>query len=243
MPNRQNNNHPMCADVPNHIAIIMDGNGRWAKRNSLSLIEGHRLGAQTAKKIILHSAQVGVNYLTLYTFSSENWKRSQKWIEDFLGLLRWYLKTQINDLKKHNIAVRFIGDLKKFPTDIQKLLIDAKTSTKGSTGMVLNIALGYGGRDEWVKACQNIARKALKKELDPISINHQTIADHLYTKGCPDPDLLIRTSGEYRLSNFLLWQMAYTELYFSDKLWPDFNEGDFDKAIDDFRKRHRRYGL
>ncbi len=225
--------------LPAHIGIIMDGNGRWAKKRALPRSAGHSAGSKNFKQIARYCNQIGLQYLTVYAFSTENWKRPQKEVESIMNLLRDYLKDAKN-FKDENIKVRFIGDLKALPEDIQTLIQEAEDGSKDATGLRLNIALNYGGRDEIVHAVRKIAQEY--KDGSLLKINEQTISDRIYTFDQPDPDLIIRPSGEYRLSNFLLWQSAYSEFWFSNVLWPDFKPSDLDRAIADYQKRDRRYG-
>lgn len=225
---------------PRHVAIIMDGNGRWAKKNNLSTIAGHKAGADATKRITEAAVACGVRYLTLYTFSSENWQRDQRWIDDLFGLLGWYLENEINYLNENNVCLRAIGDRSRLPQKIQKLLKNAEEKTKNNTKLTILLALSYSGRDEIVRAVNDIINDAKAGTLD--TIDEQSFASYLDTKGIPDPDLLIRTSGEKRLSNFLLWQFAYSEFVFNDVLWPDFTKEHFEKALYEFKNRERRYG-
>lgn len=213
-----------------HLAIIMDGNGRWAKNNSSSKLVAYNKGADAAEKIIEHSKSIGIKYLTLYAFSSENWNRPKEDVTILMDILRMYLKNRINKIIEHGVNVKFIGKLSLLPDDIQKLMNDAQEKSKNYDNFFLSIAVSYGSRDEILDA----AHKA--------TIENKKFEDCLYTSEMPDPDLLIRTGGQHRLSNFLLWQLAYTELYFINKLWPDFNEEDLNNAITEFNKRTRTYG-
>ncbi|MHA1599152.1 MAG: isoprenyl transferase [Alphaproteobacteria bacterium] len=225
-----------------HVAIIMDGNGRWAKSRNLPRTAGHQRGAQAVKKAIKAAIKAGVGYLTLYGFSSENWNRPSDEISDLMGLLRFYLKNEINNLHKEGIRVRVIGDRKRLAQDIVKLIDDAEEKTSANSQLTLTIALSYGGREELAHAARELARKAVRGDIEADDIDEQSVAGELYTAGIPDPDILIRTSGELRISNFLLWQMAYAEFVFVDVLWPDFSEQDFAAAIDEYNRRERRYG-
>lgn len=227
---------------PEHIAIIMDGNGRWAKARGLPRIAGHKRGAEAVRKTVEAAAKAGVSYLTLFGFSSENWKRPEREVGDLMGLLRLYLKSEVNELKKNGIRLSVIGDRSRFDRDIVRMIEQAEAETAGGERLTLILALSYGGRYEIVSAARELAQKAAAGELDPADIDDKTFASHLDTAGVPDPDLLIRTSGEQRISNFLLWQLAYTELVFTDVLWPDFGAADLAVAIDDFNSRERRYG-
>lgn len=227
---------------PIHIAIIMDGNGRWAKARSLPRIAGHRRGAEAVRRAVSASAELGVRYLTLFGFSSENWKRPSAEIDDLMGLLRHYLRGEIADLHKNGVRLRVIGDRSKLAGDIVTLIANAEEMTRHNAGLTLVVALSYGGRAEITAAARNIARKVASGELPIEAVDESEFGRHLFTDGIPDPDLLIRTSGEKRLSNFLLWQSAYTELVFMDTLWPDFGKRELEDAIREFQRRERRYG-
>ncbi len=223
--------------LPQHIAIIMDGNGRWAKKKGLPRTAGHIAGAKTFKNIARYCNKIGLKYLTVYAFSTENWKRPADEVEGIMNLLRDYLKDAEN-FKDENIRVRFIGDRTPLADDIKELMAKNENDSKNATGLTLYIAINYGGRDEIVKAVQKIVQSGVK----PNDINEQLISDMLYTYDCPDPDFIIRPSGEYRISNYLIWQSAYSEFWYSDILWPDFTEKHLEKAIADFNKRNRRFG-
>jgi len=223
--------------LPKHIAIIMDGNGRWAKKRSLPRTAGHVAGAKTFKNIARYCNKIGLEYLTVYAFSTENWKRPADEVAGIMNLLRDYLKDAEN-FKDENIRVRFIGNLEPLDDDIKALIKKNEDGSKNATGLNLNIAINYGGRDE----ITNAVRKMVSSGISPEDISEQTISDNLYTAGMPDPDFIIRPSGEYRLSNYLIWQSAYAEYWFSDVLWPDFNSKHLEKAIDDFNHRNRRFG-
>lgn len=223
--------------LPQHIAIIMDGNGRWAKKRGLPRSAGHVAGAKTFKKIARYCNKIGLKYLTVYAFSTENWKRPEEEVNGIMKLLRDYLKDAEN-FKDENIRVRFIGDRTPLDDDIKALMEKNENDSKNATGLTLYIAINYGGRDEIVKAVQKIVDSGVKAE----DIDEKLISSMLYTHDCPDPDFIIRPSGEYRLSNYLIWQSAYSEFWYSDILWPDFKEKDLEKAIDDFLKRNRRFG-
>lgn len=230
--------------IPQHVAIIMDGNGRWANKNGKPTIVGHKEGAMNAQKIIARAAELGISFITLYTFSSENWRRHQSWVEEFLTLLRWYLHNQMEQLHKNQVKIQVIGDRSRFPDDIQTLLSNAESQTKDHKRITVNLALSYSGRDEIVRVIKKMALDVLDTKLEIDKIDESLVEQqYLDTHGIPDPDLLIRTSGESRVSNFLLWQIAYTEFVFVDKLWPDFSVDDFNNAIAIFQKRERRYGL
>ncbi|MEE1054791.1 MAG: isoprenyl transferase [Acutalibacteraceae bacterium] len=223
--------------LPEHIAIIMDGNGRWAKKRSLPRTAGHIAGAKTFKNIARYCNKIGLKYLTVYAFSTENWKRPKDEVEGIMNLLRDYLKDAEN-FKDENIKVKFIGDLEPLADDIKELIKKDEDGSKDATGLNLNIAINYGGRDEITKAVKRIVASGISPE----DITEQTVSDYLYTKGMPDPDFIIRPSGEYRLSNYLIWQSAYAEYWFSDILWPDFTPKHLEKAIDEYNHRNRRFG-
>lgn len=223
--------------LPEHIAIIMDGNGRWAKKRSLPRSAGHVAGSKKFKEIARYCNKIGLHYLTVYAFSTENWKRPKEEVDNIMNLLREYLKDAKN-FKEENICLKFIGDREPLDEDIKLLIDDVEEESKNATGLKLNIALNYGGRDEIV----NAVRKIVKSGISADCITDETISQNLYTAGMPDPDFIIRPSGEYRLSNYLIWQSAYAEYWFSDILWPDFKTKHLDMAIEDFNKRNRRYG-
>lgn len=223
--------------LPEHIAIIMDGNGRWAKKRSLPRSAGHVAGAKTFKNIARYCNKIGLKYLTVYAFSTENWKRPAEEVNGIMNLLRDYLKDAEN-FKDENIKVKFIGNLDPLDDDIKELIRKDEDGSKDATGLNLNIAVNYGGRDEITRAVKDIINSGIAAE----DITEQTVSQHLYTAGMPDPDFIIRPSGEYRLSNYLIWQSAYAEYWFSDVLWPDFTPKHLDRAIEDFNKRNRRFG-
>ena len=229
-------------NLPAHIGIIMDGNGRWAKKRALPRSMGHSAGAQTFRKIARYCSDIGIKHLTVYAFSTENWRRPQEEVDALMKLFEEYLNEALRDFKDDTIVVKFLGDRTAFSPKLQALINENEEESKDREGMVLNIAMNYGGRDELVTATRKIAEKVSKGELSLDDINAQLISDSIYTAGQPDPDLIIRPSGEFRVSNFLLWQSAYAEYYISDKLWPDFSTDDLDKAIAEFSTRNRRYG-
>ncbi len=229
-------------NLPGHLAIIMDGNGRWAKRRNKSRPFGHIKGTQVAKSIIQECARFKIPYLTLYAFSSENWQRPPMEVSILMKLLKKYLKKETSNLIKENIRFQTIGNTSLLSADILEIIEDAKKRTAGCTGMTLTFALSYGGRQEITDAVQAIASKVKNNQLDLSSINEELVRGYLQSKVLPDPDLILRTSGEKRISNFLLWQSAYSELYFSEKLWPEFTEADLAEALHDFSTRERRYG-
>lgn len=228
--------------VPRHIAVIMDGNGRWAKKRGLPRKAGHKVGAETFRTIATYCKDIGVKYFTVYAFSTENWKRPPDEVEAIMNLLRDYLKESLADFKKENIITRFIGDLEPLAPDIRALMAEAEESTAHKTGMVLNIAINYGGRLELAQAARQISRDVRDGKLSPEEVDEETVAARLYTAGQPDVDLILRPSGEYRLSNFLIWQSAYAEYVFNDILWPDFTAADLDAALAEYARRNRRFG-
>lgn len=228
--------------APVHVAIIMDGNGRWATARGLPRTLGHQRGAEAVRRSVKGAAELGIRYLTLYGFSSENWKRPAAEIDDLMGLLRLYLRSEIAELDRNGVRLRVIGDRERLGSDIVRLIEDAEARTRGNTRLNLTVALSYGGRAEITQAARRIAAAVQRGELRPEDIDEALFARFLLTDGIPDPDLLIRTSGEQRISNFLLWQSAYTELLFLDRLWPDFSKDDLEDAIREFHRRDRRYG-
>ena len=227
---------------PVHIGIIMDGNGRWAKKRGLPRKAGHSAGAKTFRKITRYCSDIGIKYLTVYAFSTENWKRPEDEVRSLMKLFKSYLEEALADFKDDSIVVKFIGDKAPFDEDLRNLMIENEESSKDRDGMVLNIAMNYGSRDEIVRAVKNICNDVQSGAFLPENIDEQLISNYLYTSGQPDPDLIIRPSGEYRISNFLLWQSAYTEFVIMNKLWPDFETSDLDEAIKIYSQRNRRYG-
>lgn len=232
----------MNTDLPSHIAIIMDGNGRWAKKRLVPKIVGHRAGAQALDKITKKADTMGIKHMTVYAFSTENWKRSKEEVNSLMNLMREYLNKYIDDNKNSNIKVDIIGDVTALESDIQEKIKMLEEISSKKQGMNLHIALNYGGRDEITRAVKNIIKDNSKGIIDVESLNEELISKYLDTKNIPDPELLIRTSGELRFSNFLLWQIAYTEFYFTDKLWPDFTIKDLENAISQYKNRDRRFG-
>jgi len=230
------------APVPTHVAIIMDGNGRWATARGLPRFAGHQRGAESVREAVEGCKELGIRYLTLYAFSSENWKRPVTEVNDLMGLLRLYVKRELADLHRNNVRLRFIGDRDELADDIQGLIEGAERRTADNSGLNLVIALNYGARKEILKATRALARQVAEGAIDADAIDEGAFARELNTTGLPDPDLLIRTSGEQRLSNFLLWQLAYSELVFVDTLWPDFTREHLAHAVADYQKRERRYG-
>ncbi len=223
--------------LPQHIAIIMDGNGRWAKRRSLPRTAGHAAGSKKFKEIARYCNKIGLKYLTVYAFSTENWKRPKDEVDNIMRIFKEYLEDAKN-FKDENIKVQFIGDRAPLSDDIKRLMREAEDESATATGLHLNVAINYGGRDEIVHAVKQMVNDGIKAE----DITEDTISNHLYTHSQPDPDFIIRPSGEYRLSNYLIWQSAYAEYWFSNILWPDFSTKDLDRAIDDYNKRNRRFG-
>jgi undecaprenyl diphosphate synthase len=230
------------ASLPRHIAIIMDGNGRWANQRHLPRIEGHRAGAESARTIIRVAGELGVKYLTLYAFSVENWNRPKDEVDALMKYLVHYLKTETPELNKNNVRLEVIGQIYRLPENVQEHLRKSIATLSKNNGLTLIMALSYGGRTEIVDAVRSIAAKVKAHELDPADVTEQVFSQHLYTRNFPDPDLLIRTSGEMRISNFLLWQISYTELVVTPVLWPDFRRPQFLAALEEYNQRHRRFG-
>ncbi len=229
-------------NIPQHVAIILDGNGRWAKSKGMPRSYGHAQGAKNLEKICRDAWNIGIKYLTVYLFSTENWKRSKDEVDSLMKLFRSYTKTCMKTARDNNMKVRVIGDPAAFDTDLQESLKELERSSAGNTGLNFQIALNYGSRDEITRAVRAIARESVAGLLNADEITEECVSDHLDTAGIPDPDLLIRTSGEERLSNYLLWQLAYTEFYFCDVPWPAFKKKDLLAAIEDYNDRDRRYG-
>ncbi len=228
--------------LPQHIAIIMDGNGRWANQRGMPRIEGHRQGAKTLKNILQTCKNWGIKTLTTYAFSTENWGRPLTEVSFLMNLFERLLKKELQEMNQEGVCIKFIGDLSPLPLSLQQEINHSMVATQHNEAINFNVAINYGGRNEIVKACRNIAQKIARKELSPEQINTNLISQHLYTSHSPDPDLLIRTSGEMRLSNFLLWQMAYAEIYVTNTFWPDFDIQHLEKAIISYQKRDRRLG-
>ena len=229
-------------DIPLHVAIIMDGNGRWAKQRGLPRVAGHRQGAEAVRRTVETAGNSGVSHLTLFGFSSENWRRPEEEVSALMGLLRRYLKAEIAELHAKDVRFRVIGERQRLSPDIQNLVEDAEKTTANNQGLTLTLALSYGGRAEIADAARRIAQSAKLGLIDPGAIDESVFDGYLWTGGMPPPDLLIRTSGEKRISNFLLWQCAYSEFVFTDILWPDFGADDLEAALADFRQRDRRFG-
>lgn len=229
-------------DNPNHIAFIMDGNGRWAQQKGESRHSGHREGVQTVRRVVELAKQAGIDYITLFGFSSENWARPENEVNHLLDLLRHYLTEDIDELNKSNVRLNIIGDIDQFPADLQDKITTAQHATRDNDGIVVTIALSYGGRLDIVQAVQRLVKKAAAGDIRPQDISYDLIARHLLTADLPDPDMIVRTSGEQRLSNFLLLQGAYSEFYFTNTLWPDFDKQDFDQILAEYAQRNRRFG-
>ncbi|HYG23807.1 MAG TPA: isoprenyl transferase [Verrucomicrobiae bacterium] len=230
------------ASLPQHVAIIMDGNGRWARQRHLPRVEGHRQGAESVRMIIRAAGEVGIKYLTLYAFSAENWNRPKDEVDTLMKYLVQYLKNETPDLNRNNVRLEAIGQIHRLPDSVQEQLRKSTAALARNNGLTLVLALSYGGRAEIVEAVRSVAHKIKSGELDPADITEKVFAQHLYTRNWPDPDLLIRTSGEMRVSNFLLWQISYTELVVTQTLWPDFRKAQFFEALEEYNRRHRRFG-
>ncbi len=229
--------------LPSHLAIIMDGNGRWAKERGLTRLDGHRAGAESVRVIVRAARKLGIPYLTLYAFSKENWRRPKMEVRGLWALLRSYLKSELKEMLDTGIALNTVGATQDLPKETRELINETMKATAKGHNMVLTLALSYGGRDEIVHAARSLAEKVATGSIRPDDIDKRLFAAHLYTKDIPDPDLLIRTSGESRISNFLLWQVAYTEIYITETYWPDFREEELHRALEEFAGRERRFGL
>jgi undecaprenyl diphosphate synthase len=230
------------AERPAHVAIIMDGNGRWARSRGLPRSEGHRRGTEALRRAVTGAVELGLDYLTVFAFSTENWKRPAGEVDGLMGLLRRYLQSEIAEFHKNGVCLRVIGERGQLPGDVVLLIEDAESLTASNKGLTLIVALNYSGRQEFVVAARRLARAAVDGQLGPDRIDEDQVTEMLFTAGIPDPDLIIRTSGERRLSNFLLWQSAYSEFVFLDKYWPDFGKEDLEAAILEYQSRRRRYG-
>ena len=230
------------AELPQHVAIIMDGNGRWARQRHLPRVEGHRAGADSARIIIRTAGELGLKYLTLYAFSVENWNRPKEEVDALMKYLVHYLKTETPELNKNNVRLEVIGQIYRLPEAVQEHLRKSIVTLSRNNGLTLVMALSYGGRTEIVDAARSIAKEVKAGKLDPADITEQVFSQHLYTRNVPDPDLLIRTSGEMRVSNFLLWQISYAELVVTPTLWPDFRKPQLYAALEEYTRRHRRFG-
>jgi undecaprenyl diphosphate synthase len=229
-------------NLPTHVAIIMDGNGRWAKQRHLPRVEGHRTGVESVRTIVRTCGEVGIKYLTLYAFSVENWNRPQDEVDTLMKYLARYLKSEIGELNKNNVRLEVIGQIYRLPEFVKEQLRKTQAALAKNTGLTLILALSYGGRTELIEATRAIAEEVKQGQIEPAEINEQVISQHLYTRHYPDPDLLIRTSGEMRVSNFLLWQISYAELVVTATLWPDFRKAQLYEALEEYGLRHRRFG-
>jgi undecaprenyl diphosphate synthase len=225
------------------VAIIMDGNGRWAKQRHLPRVEGHRNGVESVRAVVRAAGEVGVKYLTLYAFSVENWNRPKEEVDTLMHYLARFLKSEIGELNRNNVRLEAIGQIYRLPEFVQEQLRKSQTALARNSGLTLILALSYGGRTEIIDAARSIAQKVKDGQLEPAEINEQLVSQHLYTSPYPDPDLLVRTSGEMRISNFLLWQISYAELVVTPTLWPDFRKPQFFEALEEYTQRHRRFGL
>lgn len=230
------------ANLPVHVAIIMDGNGRWAKQRGLPRVEGHRNGVESVRAVVRACGELGIKYLTLYAFSVENWNRPKDEVDTLMKYLARFLKTEIAELQRNNVRLEVIGQVYRLPEFVQEQLKKTQAALAKNNGLTLILALSYGGRTELVEAMRTIASKVKAGQLEPEEINEQVVSQHLYTRHYPDPDLLIRTSGEMRVSNFLLWQISYTELVVTPTLWPDFRKPQLYAALEEYTRRHRRFG-
>jgi undecaprenyl diphosphate synthase len=230
------------AALPAHVAIIMDGNGRWAKQRHLPRVEGHRHGVESVRAVVRAAGEVGIKYLTLYAFSVENWNRPKDEVDTLMKYLARFLKGEIGELNRNNVSLEVIGQIYRLPEFVQDQLRKTQEALAKNNGLTLILALSYGGRTEIVEAVRSIAAKVKQGRLEPAEINEKVFAEHLYTRHWPDPDLLIRTSGELRVSNFLLWQISYSELVVTPTLWPDFRRQQFFEALEEYTRRHRRFG-
>ena len=228
--------------IPRHVAFILDGNGRWAKAKGMPRNYGHVQGAKAVEQMLFDAGELGIEYVTVYAFSTENWNRPETEVSALMALFKKYLKSEIKTCMKNNVRSRIIGDKTRLPGDVLKVVEELEETTKDNTGLTFNIAINYGSRDEITRAVRKIASKVESGEISASDIDEQMINDNLDTGSIPDPDLLIRTCGEQRLSNYLLWQLAYTEFYFTDICWPDFNKEELEKAIDAYNHRTRRFG-
>jgi len=230
------------AILPAHVAIIMDGNGRWAKQRHLPRVEGHRQGVESVRAVVRAAGEIGLKYLTLYAFSVENWNRPKDEVDTLMKYLARYLKNEIGELNRNDVRLEAIGQIYRLPEFVQEQLRKTKAALSRNNGLTLILALSYGGRTELVEAMRSIAEKVKTGTIEPAEINEEVIAQHLYTRNWPDPELLIRTSGELRISNFLLWQISYAELVVTPTLWPDYRKAQFYEALEEYTRRHRRFG-
>ena len=234
--------HIDSKQLPEHVAIIMDGNGRWAKRKGLNRIRGHQRGADTVREIVTFSREIGIRWLTLYAFSEENWKRPALEVQALMKLLNRFLKNELKEMQENGIRLKTIGRTARLPKSTRQILLDTIEKTSSNSDMTLTLALSYGGRQEILDAILKIVSQIQENKISASDITEKLVSNSLYTSGMPDPDLLIRTSGEYRISNFLLWQISYSEIYITPTLWPDFGENEYVKALRDYQMRDRRFG-
>lgn len=230
------------ASLPTHVAIIMDGNGRWAKQRHLPRVQGHRIGLESVRAVIRAAGDVGIKYLTLYAFSVENWNRPKDEVDTLMKYLARFLKNEIGELNRNNVRLEAIGQIWRLPEAVQEQLAKTRAALARNTGLTLVLALSYGSRTELVEAARSIAEKVKAGSLEPAEINERVVSEHLYTRHYPDPDLLIRTSGELRVSNFLLWQISYAEFVITPTFWPDFRKAQLFEALEEYARRHRRFG-
>ena len=230
------------ANLPVHVAVIMDGNGRWAKKRLLNRIQGHEKGVDTVRTVVRTSREIGISHLTLYAFSTENWQRPKTEVQALMKLLKHFLEMEREELMEKDIRLKTIGEVERLGEDVRSALVETMRLTDRNTAMTLHLALSYGSRAEIARMVRSLVRKAREQDLQPEDVTDDLIADHLYTAGVPDPDLLIRTSGEMRISNFLLWQIAYTEIFITPTLWPDFSKDEYIEIIRSYQLRERRYG-
>ncbi len=228
--------------LPVHVAIIMDGNGRWAKKRLLNRVKGHEKGSETVRSIVRASRELGIRYLTLYAFSTENWGRPKMEVSALMSLLKKFIHSEKKDMMEHRIRLNTLGQIDKLPGDVRSALVQAMEETRNHDGMCLSLALSYGSRDEITGMVRTIAEKARQGLVRPEDISESMISDHLFTAGMPDPDLMIRTSGEMRISNFLMWQLSYAEIFFTQTLWPDFTKEEYQKILKEYQMRDRRFG-
>ena len=229
--------------LPRHVAMIMDGNGRWAQKRSLNRIRGHTEGTESVREIVRTSRQIGIEIVTLYAFSTENWKRPAQEVSALMKLLKRFLKSELSEMMENEIRLNAIGAIERFPEDVREVLRQVMEATRGNRKMTLNLALSYGGRDEIVRAARQLATQVGSDQLSPEDITEAVFSNHLYTRQMPDPDVLIRTSGEMRISNFLLWQIAYSEIFVTETLWPDFRRDEYLQILSEYQKRERRFGM
>lgn len=245
MSSSSSSDNPALSDtsnLPSHVAIIMDGNGRWAKKHHLTRIQGHEKGSEAVRRVVRACREIGIAHLTLYAFSTENWQRPKKEVDALMMLLRRFLKTERQEMLENNIRLNVIGQIERLPKGVRQEIKKTMSLTEANTALNLHLALSYGSRNEIVRMAQMLSKQCVNGDIGPEAIDEQLVADHLFTRDIPDPDLLIRTSGEMRISNFLLWQIAYAELYITPTLWPDFGKDEFMHILEEYRKRERRFG-